>query len=393
MPADVRPLYLDHAATAPVLAEAMAAFEQAAREAYANPSSLHAAGAAAARRLERARQDLRAALGADRYRVVWTGTGTEGNYLGIQGLARRLGPAAARACGGRPRVLVGAIEHPSAKEAAKALVPQGFQVDSVPVDGAGIVRPAGLRPLLGPGVALVVIQWANNELGGLNPIRELAALTRNLAPGAAFHVDAVQAAGKLATPLDELGADAVAVAAHKLGGVRGCAALLLREDGPLPQPLTPGAGHEGGLRGGTENVAGAAAFAAAAAARRARLQAEPRRYLDRRARLLALLRDAVPDLVPLGAEREEEMLPSILAVAVPGALAEPLLHRMEAEGVYVGSGSACHSHGPAESPVLIAIQCPKHLRGSVLRFSLDGGETADDLQRAAGALRRCLAAV
>lgn len=392
------PLYLDHAATTPPLPEALEAFARTARERFANPSSLHGAGAAAARALEEARRGLRAALGAEGYRVVWTATGTEGNYLGIQGLARRLGPAAARAASRAraqplPSVLVGAVEHPSAREAVNALAGEGFAVVTVPVDGAGIVRAEMLRPLLRPGVALVVIQWANNELGGVNPIRELVALTRNLAPGAAFHVDAVQAAGKLPAALDDMGADSVAVAAHKLGGVRGTGALLLRDGGPLPLPLMPGAGHEGGLRGGTENVAGAAAFAVAARARQEKLQAEPRCYLERRAALLAALRAAVPDLVLLGPAAEAEALGTILSVAIPGATAEPLLHRMEAEGVLIGSGSACHSKEPTESPVLVATGCPKKLRRSMLRFSLNGAESDADLRRTAEALRRSLAAV
>ncbi len=137
-------------------------------------------------------------------------------------------------------------------------------------------------------------------------------------------------------------------------------------------------------------MAGAAAFASAARIRRQRLQEDPRRYLDRRARLLEALRRVVPDLVVLGPEEEREVLGSILSVAFPGCPAEPLLHALEAEGVYVGSGSACHSHGTRESPVLAAIGFPQRLRNSILRFSLDGSETEEDLERAAAAVGRGL---
>ncbi|RMH00762.1 MAG: aminotransferase class V-fold PLP-dependent enzyme [Planctomycetota bacterium] len=386
-PAVDHPLYLDHAATAPPLPEALAAFDRAAREAFANPGSPHAAGARAASELARAREELVAALGADGYRVVFTATGTESDHLGIQGLARRRRRRAERAGGGaQARVLYSAVEHPAAREAARALAAEGFRVSPIPVDAGGVVRPEALRPLLGPDVALVAVMAANNELGGLNPVPELVGLVRRLAPEAAFHCDAVQWAGKRPETIASLGADAIAVAAHKVGGIRGCAALLLRRDGPEPEPLFRGGGHEGGLRSGTENVMGAAAFAAAAAVRRRLLDAEPRRYLDRRARLLELLRRERPDLVVLGPSEEAEVQGSILSLALPGCRAEPLLHRLEVRGILVGSGSACSHGGARESPVLAAIGLAPELRDSVLRISLDGGESEDDLARAAAAI-------
>ncbi len=385
------PLYLDHAATAPPLPEAVDAFTRTAREAFANPGSPHAAGADAARELERARRELKAAFGADGYRVVFTGTGTESDHLGIQGLARRQQKKAARgATSGAPRILIGANEHPASRDAALALEAEGFAVAEIPVDQGGVVRPAALQPLLDPGVALVSVMWANNEVGGMNPVPELVALTRALAPHAAFHCDAVQAAGKRPEPLSLLGADAIAVAAHKIGGVRGCAALLLRDGGPQPVPAFVGGGHESGLRSGTENVMGAAAFAAAARVRRERMDADPRRYLDRRARLLALLRQVAPDLVVLGPEDEAEVQGSILSLAFPGARAEPLLHQLETQGILVGSGSACSHGGHSESPVLAAMDFPEALRNSVLRISLDGTETDAELERVRAALEACL---
>lgn len=383
-------LYLDHAATAPPLPEALEAFAQAAREAYANPGSLHALGAQAARELETARGDLRRALGARQYRVVLTATGTEANDLGIRGMARSVRAAVEHASGKPARVLVSSIEHPCSLQPARALADEGFVVETLKPDAAGVIRPETLRAALDDDVALVSLHWANNELGSLLPIAELVQLTRAHAPHAIFHTDAVQAAGKRTESFDSLGVDSIAIAAHKFGGVRGCAALFLREGAPEPQPLSLGGGHEGGLRSGTENVMGAVAMAKAAMIRRERMVEDPERNLRRRAHLLAALRRAAPDCVVVGPQDDADCLGPILAVAFPGAVAETLLHVLEAEGIACGSGSACSSHGHTESAILRAIDLPQELRNSVLRFSLDGTETDAELDLVGEALSRAL---
>ena len=384
------PLYLDHAATTPPLPEALKAFQKACEVGYANPGSLHQAGADAARMIEKARRSLRKSFGAQNYRVVWTATGTEGNHLGIQGLAR-VQRASVERDGLVPRVLIGAIEHPSALMAAHALEAEGFLVEEVEADAHGIVTAEALRARLGPDVVMVSVQWANNEIGSLQPVAELVSLTRSLAPHAKFHCDAVQAVGKIGTALDRLGADSYSVAAHKLGGVRGCAAFLLKEGCPEPAPLFVGGGHEGGLRSGTENTMGIAAFVAAAKVRRAWMTEAPGFLATRRSHLLDALQEIVPDLVVLGPELASEQLGAVLSIAVPGIRAETFLHRLEAEGVLVGSGSACHAHGHTESAVLSAIGLDQSLRNSVLRLSLCGNETEDELQRAAQAFAKCCA--
>lgn len=372
-------LYLDHAATAPPLPEALAAFEVAAREAYANPGSLHALGAQAARALVEARADLKRAFGARDYRVVLTATGTEANDLGIRGMARAVRAKVERASGKPARILVSNIEHPCSLMPARALAEEGFVVEELAADAAGVVRTEVLLDRLGDDVALVSLHWANNELGSLLPLAELVQATRQHAPHASFHSDAVQAAGKRTESFDSLGADSIAIAAHKFGGLRGCAALFLRDGATDPLPLNLGGGHEGGLRSGTENVMGAVAMAAAATHRTASLRADPRRYLHRRARLLEALRAAAPDCVVVGPQGDSDCLGSILSVAFPGAVAETLLHMLEAEGIACGSGSACSSHGHTESAILNAIALPKELRNSVLRFSLDGSESDEQL--------------
>lgn len=378
-------LYLDHAAASPPLPEALAAHAAALREAWANPSSLHGAGAAAALAFERARAELAETLGAPGWRAVACATGTEANALGAIGMARAARRRAERAAGGGPaRALIGSAEHRCVREAGAVLAREGFAVEEVPVDAVGTVRPETLAALLRPDVALVAVQAANNEIGTLQPIATLAALTRARAPEAAFHCDAVQWAGKRAEAIAALDADAIAVAAHKLGGVRGSALLLLRPGARLPLPFW-GGGQEGGLRAGTEDVAGLAAFAAAARARAALLRREPRALHARRAQLWEELKSVAPDLVRLGPPDESDCLGSILAVAVPGARARTLLTALDARGVQVGSGSACHGSATVVSPVLEAIGLAPALRGSVLRFSLRGDETPADLARAAAA--------
>ena len=372
------PLYLDHAATTPPLQVALDAFNAAVETAYANPGSLHQAGAEAARVVERSRRTLQRAFGASNYRVIWTATGTEGNHLGIQGMARAV---RGRFSGVTPRILVGAIEHPSSLAAAQALEAEGFVVELIPVDDHGMVTVEALAPLLDDSVALITLQWANNEIGALNPIEQLVSLARNRAPKAIFHCDAVQAVGKCSTSLDELGADCFAVAAHKLGGVRGCAAFLLREDSPAPIPLFVGGGHEDGLRSGTENTMGIAAFAVAAKARRELMNVEPDFLHQRRATLLSGLLEQFPNLTVLGPTKESQQLGAVLTVALPSIRAETFLHLLESNGVYVGSGSACNTHGHSESAVLGAVNLDPDLRNSVLRISFSGYETDAELHR------------
>ena len=376
-------LYLDHAATTPPLPEALAAFTDACAHGFANPGSLHQKGADAARVLHVARKNLKKSFGADSYQVIWAGTGTEANHLGIQGLARTQKKKT-----GAQKILIGAAEHPAARMAAMALEKEGFEIQTIPTDHFGILRPEALAPLLSQDVALISIQWANNELGGLNPIRRLVAQTKAAHPNILFHTDAIQAAGKREEAFDDLKADAISTAAHKIGGVRGCAALFIKTEGIKPQPLFQGGGHESGLRAGTENVMGAAAFAAAAQVRQKRLQQNPRYLLEKRDFLLQECAKTCPDLHLLGPTDPQEVQGSILTLALPHSLAEPLLHRLEADGIDVGSGSACSAKGHEESPVLAAIQFPMELRNSVLRFSLDGTESEEGLRYVAEALKK-----
>ena len=376
------PLYLDHAATAPPLPEALDVFNDVAERHFANPGSLHGAGVSASAELRKWRGRLAKALGLDDWTVVITGSGTESDHLGVVGLAHSLGSES----GGRSKVLIGAAEHSAVSDNALAMSDAGFTIESIPVDRFGIVRPEALEPLLGPEVVLVAVQWANNELGGVNPILALSKLIRQLSPKAAFHVDAVQAAGKIKLDLCVLGADSIAVAGHKIGGVRGCAALFLRPNGPRPIPTFCGGGHESGLRSATENISGLASFTTAAEIRRNYLREYPNRYHQTREQLLAIIKSARPNCIVLGPTTKSEVQGSILTVAFQGESAEPLLHRLDQAGIQCGSGSACSEHGATSSPILAAINLEKELHNSVLRFSFDGSEREEDLRRVAQVL-------
>ena len=314
-------LYLDANATEPLRPASRAAVV-AALDAGGNPSAVHAAGRAARRRLEEAREAIAHRLGARSGDLVFTGGGTEANALAIQGLGR-----------GR-RVLAGATEHPAVLAAAGA----GAAV--VPVLGDGRADLAALERMLASGPpALVCLMAANNETGVIHPIAEAAALCR--AQGALLHMDAVQAAGRV--PLPE-GADSWAVSGHKLGGPPGAGALLLRPGLELP-PLIAGGGQERGRRGGTEPLPAIAGMAAAVAA-----PGEAARLAALRDRIEAGVAGAAV-IAGAGAPR----LPNTSCIILPGVAAETQVIALDLAGIRVSAGAACSSGKVARSPVLAAM--------------------------------------
>jgi cysteine desulfurase len=339
--------YLDHNATSPVRPEVAAAME-AALALGGNASSVHAAGRAARRAVENAREAVAALVGAEPERVVFTGGGTEANNLALKGA-------------GRERVLVSAIEHDSVLAAAP-------DAERIPVRRSGVVDlDALVRMLAGDGrPALVSVMLANNETGILQPVQDAARIAH--AHGALFHCDAVQAAGKIS--VKDLGADLVTLSAHKLGGPQGVGALVLAHDIEL-RPLVAGGRQEGGFRAGTENVAGIVGFGVAAglampelASLRDRLEAE------------ALRR--APEAVLLGAG--EARLPNTSCIALPGIKAETQVIALDLDGVMVSAGSACSSGKVRASHVLEAMGAGPELAGSAIRVSLGWSSTQDDVE-------------
>ncbi|TDH59426.1 aminotransferase class V-fold PLP-dependent enzyme [Dankookia rubra] len=352
---------MDANATEPLRPEARAA-AVAALEAGGNPSSVHAAGRAARRRLEEAREAVAARFGARGQDLVFTGGGTEANALAVAGLGR-----------GR-RVLVGATEHPAVLAAAP-----GAAV--IPVRPDGTVDLGALEALLAAGgPALVCLMAANNETGVLHPLARAAALCR--ARGALLHVDAVQAAGRVALPADH---DSLAISGHKLGGPAGAGALLLRPGLEVPA-LIAGGGQERGRRGGTEPLPAIAGLAAAA-----RAATDAARLGALRDRIEAGIAALAPEAIIAGAGAPR--LANTSSIILPGVAAETQVIALDLAGVRVSAGAACSSGKVGRSPVLAAMGFGD-LAGCGIRVSLpwDAAEDAPERFLAAwGAMRDRLA--
>jgi len=367
-------IYLDHAATSPTLPEVRDAVAAACETAWANPSSPHRPGADAAAALEDARRRLARVAGCLPEEFFITSGGTEAVNLAVQGGAR-----AAR----RPRILVSAIEHPAALEAAKLLERDGIAAETIPVDREGLVDEDALAGLLDEDVGLVSLIHGNNEVGTIQRLPRLAALVRRHAPGALVHADAVQTFGRLHLPLEKV--DLASMTAHKLGGPRAIGALYVRR-GVRVAPLMGGGDQERGLRPGTEDPAAAAGFAAAAELARARGEQESVRLEALRSRFVAATLPGIPGASINGPADPARRLPGIVSLRVPGIRAQNLVHFLEAEGIWVSAGAACHSSSDRPSHVLAAMGRDRDA-GSV-RLSMGPETTEDEIDRAAAACVR-----
>lgn len=372
----MREVYLDHASTtppAPEVAAAMAPYLG--MEGFGNASSVHRRGEAAREAVDQARARVAALIGATPEEIAFVSSGSEANNLALKGVL--LGAA-----GRRRRLVVSAIEHPSVLETARFLEESGVPLTVVPVGGDGRVDPSRLARALGDDVALVSVMWVNNEVGTVQPVAEIAALAR--AAGARFHVDAVQAAGKLAIDVEAAGIDLLSLAGHKLGGPPGGAALFVRRRVRLV-PLVHGGHQERGRRAGTENlpaIVGLGAAAARAAARLASGEAERPCRLGRR--LLERLAAEVPGAALNG--HPDQRLASIVNLRFEGVDGEAVLHELDARGITVSTGSACSAATPGPSPVVLAMGLrPEDAHASV-RFSLGETSSEEDVDAAAAAV-------
>ena len=369
--------YLDHAATTPMLPEAVAAMT-AELGRTGNPSSLHSAGRRARRVVEESREAIAEAFGARPSEVVFTSGGTEADNLAVKGLywARRAADPS------RTRVLAGAVEHHAVLDAVQWLADhEGARVEWIPVDERGRVRPEALEELIGPDVALVTVMWANNEVGTVQPVAELAALAAG--HGVPFHTDAVQAAGHLPVDLHAGGAQALTLSGHKLGGPLGVGALLLAK-GVDPVPVLHGGGQERDVRSGTLDTPAIAGFAAAVQAATARREEEARRLAGLRDALIEAVLEAVPDAVLNG--DPEDRLPGNAHFSFPGCEGDALLMLLDARGIACSTGSACSAGVSQPSHVLLAMGAdPARARGS-LRFTLGHTSTEDDVKALAEAI-------
>ncbi|WP_370308797.1 cysteine desulfurase family protein [Sinimarinibacterium flocculans] len=365
------PAYLDHNATTRVDPRVLEAMLPYLYGPYGNASSLHRFGRAARDAVERARVQIASLVGAQPGEVVWTSGGTESNNLAIKGVAA-LHPG---------RVLYGATEHPAVMEAAEALGDQRT-VEAVAVDGQGLVDwPAFARQLERGPVALVALMRANNETGVIQDVARAAPMVR--AAGARLHVDAVQAAGKMALDFEALGADLMSLSSHKLYGPKGIGALVRRAGVDL-WPLHHGGPQEKGLRGGTENVAAIVGFGEAAELAEREWQARAGHVGVLRERLEAALRE-LPGVVIFGAQVER--LPNTVQFALPGYDGEALLMQLDRKGFAVSSGSACASGKGEPSHVLLAMGLSREIARGAIRVSLGVASTAEEVDGFVDALR------
>jgi cysteine desulfurase len=372
--------YLDHAATTPMLAEALDAYVTAARE-VGNPSSLHAAGRHARRLVEESRERLAAALGARPSEVIFTSGGTESDNLATKGIYWARRGADSR----RNRVVASAVEHHAVLDAVEWLAThEGAEVTWLPVDAAGRVDPKELAALLaehGDEIAVISTQWANNEVGTIQPIEELSGLAAQA--GIPFHTDAVQAVGQVGVDFAASGVAALTLTGHKLGGPVGVGALLLGRD-IAATPLLHGGGQERDVRSGTLDTPGVVAFAVAVEAAVKTRAEYAQRVAALRNDLVAQIRQALPDAVYNG--DEEQRLPGNAHFSFPGCEGDALLLLLDAQGIACSTGSACSAGVAQPSHVLLAMGADNDRARSSLRFTLGHTSTRDDVNALLAAL-------
>ncbi|MEJ3749318.1 cysteine desulfurase family protein [Actinomycetes bacterium KLBMP 9797] len=372
--------YLDHAATTPMLEEAVEAYAATARE-VGNASSLHAAGRCARRKVEESRERVAAALGARPSEVVFTGSGTEADNLAVKGIfwARR------DAGSSRRRVVASAVEHHAVLDSVHWLQEhEGAEVTWLPVDEMGRVPVEALREALDAApdeIAVATAMWANNEVGTLQPVAQLAALAA--AAGVPFHTDAVQAVGQVPVDFAASGAAALTISGHKLGGPAGVGALLLGRD-MTPTPLLHGGGQERDVRSGTLDVPGIVAFAVAVEAAVKGQQEYAAGVAALRDDLVDRVRRAVPDAIYNGDPHNR--LPGNAHFSFPGCEGDALLLLLDAQGIACSTGSACSAGVAQPSHVLLAMGADDGRARSSLRFTLGHTSTIADVDELIAAL-------
>lgn len=370
------PVYLDYNATTPVAPEVLDAMLPFLGEHFGNPSSSHLFGHVATRAVGQARERLATLLGASSAEIVFTGCATEANNLALLGAAAASAPA-------RRHLVISAVEHPAVMAPAQHLAQRGWSVSVVPVDSTGRVSVDVVAAVLRDDTTLVSVMHANNEVGTMQPIAEIAALVRPR--GILIHTDAAQSVGKVNVDVDELGVDLLTVAGHKFFAPKGVGALYVRSGTPLAG-VTFGAGQEHGLRPGTENVAAIVGLGAAAELARHRMQSLTSEAWRLRDHLHRLLCDAIPELRLNG--HPELRLPNTLNVSFPGVSGRRLLD-LCADDVAASLGSACHAELETVSGVLAAMGCGYERAMGAVRLSAGRTTTSGEIERAADVLIRC----
>ncbi|MFO7904068.1 MAG: cysteine desulfurase family protein [Planctomycetota bacterium] len=358
-------IYLDFNASTPIAPEVADAMRPYLAEHYGNPSSTHWAGAPAKEAVETARGQVANLLGCSQEEIVFTSGGTESNNHAIKGVYFAL-----RERGNH--IITTRIEHPATIQPCRFLEKLGAEVTYLPVDGTGLVNPDDVRRAMTSRTILVTIMHANNEVGTIEPIAEIARSTRER--GILFHTDAAQSVGKISTRVEELGVDLLSVAGHKVYAPKGVGALYIR-NGVRIEPCLHGAGHEKGRRAGTENVLLDVGLGAACQLAKRWIGMPAVR--DLRDRFWQMLRDALGDGVVLNGHPDKR-LPNTLNVSFVGRVGSEVLSRLE--GVAASTGSACHEGAVTLSPVLEAMGISPEVGMGAVRFSLGRTTTSADIE-------------
>ena len=369
-------IYMDYAATTPMLPEVAAAMQPYFSHKFGNPSSIHSMGQEAADAVEAARSQVAALIACGPEDIVFTGGGTEADNHAIKGVC----------LAGRERgnhIITTAIEHHAVLYACNFIKGLGFDVTVVPVDKYGMVDPGDIKEAITGKTLLVSVMHANNEVGAIQPIEEIGRITRNA--GLYFHVDAVQTAGHLPIDVDRMGIDLLSASAHKLYGPKGVGMLYIRP-GTRIVPLLHGGEQENGRRAGTENVAGITGFGKAAEVARAEMGKEAHRLSGYRDRLIDSVMGRVADSYLNG--HKTSRLPNNTNFSFDFIEGESILMYLDADGICASTGSACSSASSEPSHVLMALGIPvERARGSV-RFTLGRWTSVEDIDKVIEALPR-----
>jgi cysteine desulfurase len=363
-----KPIYLDHNASTPLLPEVLEAMLPYLGEHFGNPSSPHVYGRVMHDAVERARERVALLIDCDPGEVFFTSGGTEANNLAIRGVAA--------ANPGRRQIVTSVIEHPATSGPCGYLESQGYLVDRIGVDPVGRVEPQDIQEATGSNTLLVTVMHANSETGTLQPIRQISRMAH--AAGVLVHTDAAQSLGKVGVSVRHEEVDLLSLAGHKLYAPQGVGALYVRS-GTAIEPLLIGAGHERGLRPGTENVACIAGLGEACLVARRDLASESRRVSGLRDRLWDRLTDQISGLALNG--HPVDRLPNTLNVRFPGVSGNALLTACTA--IAASTGSACHEGGASASAVILAMGIPEDEAAGSVRLTLGRANDQDDIDRAA----------
>lgn len=362
-------IYLDNSATTRVFPEVQELMKEVMDLEYGNPSSLHHKGVEAEDYIKRAKTQVARCLKVQEKEIVFTSGGTESNNMAIIGAAmanRRAGM----------HIITSSIEHPSVIQPMKFLEELGFRVTCLPVHKDGMIDMEELEKALDQETILVSLMYVNNEIGTIEPVEKVAELIKKKNPTTLFHVDAIQAFGKLLIRPKKQGIDLLSVSGHKIHGPKGIGFLYINEKVKI-KPIILGGGQQKGMRSGTENVPGIAGIGLAAEMVHAHLKEEQIRLYELRQAFINKI--SALDGVVVNGCLKEDAAPHIVSVSFEGVRSEVLLHSLEDQGVYVSAGSACSSNKPAVSATLKSIGIKRELLDSTIRFSFGAYTTMEDI--------------